>query len=76
MELVIERALAKRNHCRRSPEPRAEAEPPRTRRANGEDRRGTASGDVFVIIFPKPVGEPLALGYSAHFDLGLFVPAS
>lgn len=34
-----------------------------------------ASGPVgFEITFPRPVSGPLALGHSAHFGLGLFLP--
>lgn len=46
----------------------------RTCRSNGEGRRGNTSGGAFVITFPEPVRGPLALGYGAHFGLGLFVP--
>lgn len=45
-------------------------------RPRGDGRRGNESGSAFVITFPKPVRGPLALGYAAHFGLGLFVPAS
>lgn len=45
-----------------------------TIRKNGEGRRGNDSGNAFKITFPKPVSGPIALGYGAHFGLGLFVP--
>jgi CRISPR-associated protein Csb2 len=45
-----------------------------TVRDNGGGNRGSSSGNAFIINFPEPVGGPLALGYGAHFGLGLFVP--
>ena len=29
---------------------------------------------AFHLAFPKPAHGPIALGYGAHFGLGLFVP--
>jgi CRISPR-associated protein Csb2 len=46
-----------------------------TIRHNGGGNRGNSSGSAFTITFPEPVRGPLALGYGAHFGLGLFVPA-
>ncbi|NGO38544.1 type I-U CRISPR-associated protein Cas5/Cas6 [Limisphaera ngatamarikiensis] len=47
-----------------------------TRRYHGQGRRATRTVPVaFQIVFPEPVRGPLALGYAAHFGLGLFVPA-
>ena len=43
---------------------------------DGEGRRGNGSGSAFEITFSEPVTGPLALGYGAHFGLGLFVPVS
>ncbi|HEX9045459.1 MAG TPA: hypothetical protein VF988_00415, partial [Verrucomicrobiae bacterium] len=45
-----------------------------TARYNGNGNRGDSSGNAFTITFSKPVNGPLALGYGAHFGLGLFVP--
>jgi CRISPR-associated protein Csb2 len=47
-----------------------------TIRHNGGGNRGNGSGNAFTITFPEPVSGPLALGYGAHFGLGLFVPAA
>ena len=46
-----------------------------TRRHGGGGSRGNGAGGAFAITFPEPVTGPLALGYGAHFGLGLFVPA-
>jgi CRISPR-associated protein Csb2 len=46
-----------------------------TIRYGGKGSRGHESGAAFVIEFPEPVSGPLAVGYGAHFGLGLFVPA-
>jgi CRISPR-associated protein Csb2 len=43
---------------------------------DGDGRRGNGSGSAFEITFAKPVTGPLALGYGAHFGLGLFVPVA
>ncbi len=45
-----------------------------TIRHDGGGNRGNSSGNAFIIRFPEPVSGPLALGYGAHFGLGLFVP--
>jgi CRISPR-associated protein Csb2 len=47
----------------------------RTIRHHGGGNRGNGSGNAFSITFAEPVSGPLALGYGAHFGLGLFVPA-
>lgn len=46
-----------------------------TVRHGGDGRRGKDPGAAFIITFPEPVSGPIALGYGAHFGLGLFVPA-
>lgn len=46
----------------------------RTIREEGGGRRATAVGYGFRITFPHPVRGPLAVGYGAHFGLGVFVP--
>ncbi|MCQ8903236.1 MAG: type I-U CRISPR-associated protein Csb2 [Methanothrix sp.] len=40
-------------------------------------RKGESSriGYGFDVVFPEPVAGPVALGYGAHFGLGLFVPS-
>jgi len=45
-----------------------------TTRHNGSGRRGKDQGAAFIITFPQPVTGPIALGYGAHFGLGLFAP--
>ncbi|MEJ5237883.1 MAG: type I-U CRISPR-associated protein Csb2 [Limisphaera sp.] len=45
-----------------------------TERLHGEGRRGARTGTAFQLVFPEPVTGPLALGYGAHFGLGLFIP--
>lgn len=46
-------------------------------RNRGEGRRdATGFGYGFRIEFPEAVRGPIALGYGAHFGLGLFVPES
>lgn len=48
----------------------------RTHRYHGQGRRAANALPVaFQLTFSKPVSGPLALGYGAHFGLGLFVPA-
>ena len=44
-------------------------------RRSGGGRRAGNMGYGFRITFAEPVTGPLALGYGAHFGLGLFVPA-
>jgi CRISPR-associated protein Csb2 len=46
-----------------------------TIRIGGKGSRGHDSGAAFIIEFPEPVSGPIAVGYGAHFGLGLFVPA-
>lgn len=49
----------------------------RRERVRGEGRKtANGLGYGFWIEFPKPVSGPIALGYGAHFGLGLFVPES
>jgi CRISPR-associated protein Csb2 len=45
-----------------------------TIRHNGNGKRGNGSGGGFIIEFPEPVRGPIAVGYGAHFGLGLFMP--
>lgn len=45
-----------------------------TRRASGGGRRGAGVGAGFRLVFDRPVRGPIALGYAAHFGLGMFVP--
>jgi CRISPR-associated protein Csb2 len=47
-----------------------------TRRGGGKGSRGDGSGNAFTIVFKKPVNGPIAVGYGAHFGLGLFVPVA
>jgi CRISPR-associated protein Csb2 len=44
-------------------------------RQRGEGLHAGAFGYGFQLTFAEPVRGPLALGYGAHFGLGLFVPA-
>jgi CRISPR-associated protein Csb2 len=46
-----------------------------SQRLHGEGLRGGHSGAAFRLTFAEPISGPLALGYAAHFGLGLFVPA-
>ncbi|WP_428265535.1 type I-G CRISPR-associated protein Csb2 [Haliangium sp.] len=41
---------------------------------DGGGRRGPGGGYGFRIEFPEPVSGPIALGYGAHFGLGVFEP--
>jgi CRISPR-associated protein Csb2 len=41
-----------------------------------ERARAVRPGYRFRIVFPEPVLGPICLGHSAHFGLGLFVPAN
>lgn len=45
-----------------------------TIRSGGAGRHGNQVGAAFEIIFPQPVMGPIALGYGAHYGLGLFAP--
>lgn len=45
-----------------------------TQRNSGGGSRGNDSGAAFRISFPEARSGPLALGYGAHFGLGLFGP--
>jgi CRISPR-associated protein Csb2 len=47
-----------------------------THRPGGKGSRGHDSGAAFEISFPEPRPGPFALGYGAHFGLGLFVPVA
>ena len=46
----------------------------RTLRKSGDGRRSTATGYGFRVEFPEPVRGPIAVGYGAHFGLGVFAP--
>lgn len=46
----------------------------RTQRAEGEGRRASGVAYGFRIEFPRPVRGPIAVGYGAHFGLGVFAP--
>lgn len=48
----------------------------RTIRHGGEGARAGNRGWGFRVEFPAPVKGPLAVGYGAHFGLGVFVPMS
>lgn len=43
-------------------------------RRHGGGSRGADAGFGLRLTFPHAVGGPIALGYGAHFGLGLFVP--
>ncbi len=45
-----------------------------SQRFHGKGLRGGYSGTAFRLTFAEPISGPLALGYGAHFGLGLFVP--
>ncbi len=47
----------------------------RRERKHGGGTRSSSRGFGFRLVFPEPVRGPIALGYGAHFGLGLFVPA-
>lgn len=47
----------------------------KTQRQHGIGARGNSDGAAFAITFPEERHGPFALGYGAHFGLGLFVPA-
>lgn len=44
------------------------------RNDGGEGRRASRVGYGFRVEFPEPVRGPIAVGYGAHFGLGVFVP--
>jgi CRISPR-associated protein Csb2 len=46
----------------------------RTRRSRGGGRLSTAAGYGFRVEFAEPVRGPIAVGYGAHFGLGVFTP--
>ncbi|RAL21290.1 type I-U CRISPR-associated protein Cas5/Cas6 [Lujinxingia litoralis] len=45
-----------------------------TRRPRGGGKRGPNHGTGFAIEFAEPVRGPIAVGYGAHYGLGLFSP--
>lgn len=47
-----------------------------TERQHGNGRRAHQPATAFEIRFPEPVSGPIALGYGAHFGLGLFYPVT
>lgn len=46
-----------------------------TVRHDGGGSRGNGDAGAFTVTFRHEVAGPLALGYGAHFGLGLFIPA-
>ena len=44
-------------------------------RAKRDDDGGRRRRGLFRIYFPEPVAGPIAIGHSAHFGLGLFLPS-
>jgi CRISPR-associated protein Csb2 len=48
----------------------------RKERCSGDGRRAGGLGYGFRVEFPEPVRGPVAVGYGAHFGLGMFVPYS
>lgn len=46
----------------------------KTLRYRGDGVRSTNRGFGFRVVFPKPVRGPIAVGYGAHFGLGMFRP--
>jgi CRISPR-associated protein Csb2 len=66
VELVPHLQLARRIHW---------LEFQRTRR-NGRGCKAGERGYGFQITFPEAVRGPIAIGYGAHFGLGLFVPVN
>jgi len=44
-------------------------------RKTGKGKSAGSRGYAFRIKFVEPVQGPIAVGYSSHFGLGLFVPA-
>jgi CRISPR-associated protein Csb2 len=47
----------------------------RPRRNRETQTNDMKRGYKLRVVFPDPVGGPIAIGHSAHFGLGLFVPA-
>ena len=47
----------------------------RTTGRRGDGRRGSRFGFGYELTFAEPVSGPIALGYGAHFGLGVFAPA-
>ncbi|MCZ7635028.1 MAG: type I-U CRISPR-associated protein Csb2 [Verrucomicrobia bacterium] len=45
-------------------------------RFHGKGRQGGQTGAAFKLTFTTAIPGPLALGYGAHFGLGLFVPVT
>lgn len=45
-------------------------------RRNGDGKRSTNIGYGFLLRFDKAVRGPIAVGYGAHFGLGLFIPVT
>jgi CRISPR-associated protein Csb2 len=45
-----------------------------TTRHDGGGNRGNSSGNAFTITVSEAVSGPIAIGYGAHFGLGLFTP--
>lgn len=48
----------------------------RRRRKNGNGRRGQDVAYGFELVFENRQSGPMALGYAAHFGLGIFMPVS
>lgn len=46
----------------------------KTIRHRGGGSRGANRGFGFRVVFPRPVRGPIAVGYAAHFGMGLFLP--
>lgn len=47
----------------------------RLSRDGGRGRRAGSRGYGFRVVFSQPVNGPIAVGYGAHFGMGLFVPS-
>lgn len=77
-KIEIHPLLDEQGHHFRLPAARGEGLRPihfkRFRQKHGDDG-GRRPAGVFKIVFPRAVTGPIALGHSAHFGLGLFVPA-
>jgi CRISPR-associated protein Csb2 len=48
----------------------------RRSRLSGQGRRSDERGYGVELVFPQPVAGPIALGYGAHFGLGVLGPAN